>query len=131
MGAEGDIYAYLAVRHFGVQIYSSVLGLMTSVLGIATSVGSVILSITLERTEFDRLSDASHLALEHRGGRCARRAIRWLITGTFTQSSSVLRPIFGPRSCTRAAAASPFCTQRPGTSTIDVWHRAQTIRRCP
>jgi hypothetical protein len=51
MGAEGDIYAYLAVRHFGVQIYSSVLGLMTAVLGIATSVGSVILSITLERTE--------------------------------------------------------------------------------
>jgi predicted MFS family arabinose efflux permease len=50
MGAEGDIYAYLVVRHFGVQVYSSVLGLTTAVLGIATAVGSVILSITLERT---------------------------------------------------------------------------------
>ena len=51
MGAEGDIYAYLVVRHFGVQIYSSVLGLTTAVLGIATSVGSVILSLTLARTD--------------------------------------------------------------------------------
>jgi predicted MFS family arabinose efflux permease len=51
MGAEGDIYAYLVVRHFGVKVYSSVLGLTTAVLGIATSVGSVILSITLARTD--------------------------------------------------------------------------------
>jgi hypothetical protein len=50
MGAEGDITAYLVVRYFGVQIYSSVLGLMTAVLGIATSIGSVILSITLDWT---------------------------------------------------------------------------------
>lgn len=50
MGAEGDITAYLVVRHFGVQVYSSVLGLMTAVLGIATSIGSVILSITLDWT---------------------------------------------------------------------------------
>jgi MFS family permease len=50
LGAEGDITAYLVARYFGVQIYSSVLGLMTAVLGIATSIGSVILSITLEWT---------------------------------------------------------------------------------
>lgn len=51
MGAEGDITAYLVVKHFGVQIYSSVLGLMTAVLGIATSIGSVLLSITLDWTD--------------------------------------------------------------------------------
>lgn len=51
MGAEGDITAYLVVRYFGVQIYSSVLGLMTAVLGIATSIGSVLLSITLDWTD--------------------------------------------------------------------------------
>jgi len=50
MGAEGDVYAYLAVRHFGVQIYSSVLGLTTAVLGIATSLGSILLSMTLAWT---------------------------------------------------------------------------------
>ena len=50
LDAEGDITAYLVARYFGVQIYSSVLGLMTAVLGIATSIGSVILSITLDWT---------------------------------------------------------------------------------
>jgi MFS family permease len=43
-GAEGDIAGYLVVRHFGVKIYSSVLGLVIASLGAATSIGAIILS---------------------------------------------------------------------------------------
>ncbi|HEY0917348.1 MAG TPA: MFS transporter, partial [Solimonas sp.] len=49
-GAEGDIAGYLVVRHFGVEIYSSVLGLCIAALGLATAVGAVLLSRFLDWT---------------------------------------------------------------------------------
>lgn len=49
-GAEGDIAGYLVVRHFGVEIYSSVLGLTIAALGMASALGAVILSRTLDAT---------------------------------------------------------------------------------
>lgn len=49
-GAEGDIAGYLVVRHFGMQIYSSVLGLIIASLGVASALGAVLLSQALKRT---------------------------------------------------------------------------------
>jgi hypothetical protein len=50
LGAEGDVMGYLTVRYFGVEIYSSVLGIVTA--GVATSftLGSLLLSLTLRAT---------------------------------------------------------------------------------
>jgi MFS family permease len=50
-GAEGDIAGYLVVRHFGVKIYSSVLGLVIASLGAATSIGAIILSQLLKPSD--------------------------------------------------------------------------------
>jgi MFS family permease len=50
-GAEGDIAGYLVVRHFGVKIYSSVLGLVIASLGAATSIGAIILSQMLKPSD--------------------------------------------------------------------------------
>lgn len=50
-GAEGDVGAYLVARHFGLDIYSSVLGLVTASIGIGTALGTVMLSITLVVSE--------------------------------------------------------------------------------
>lgn len=49
-GAEGDIAGYLVVRHFGVGVYSSVLGLCIAALGLATALGAVLLSRMLQGT---------------------------------------------------------------------------------
>lgn len=49
-GAEGDIAGYLVVRHFGVGIYSSVLGLTIAALGMASALGAVLLSGFLAAT---------------------------------------------------------------------------------
>lgn len=43
-GAEGDIAGYLVVKHFGLGIYSSVLGLIIAALGCASALGSILLS---------------------------------------------------------------------------------------
>ena len=50
LGAEGDVMGYLTVRYFGVEIYSSVLGIVTA--GVATSfaLGAFVLSSTLRAT---------------------------------------------------------------------------------
>jgi hypothetical protein len=50
LGAEGDVMGYLTVRYFGVEIYSSVLGIVTA--GVATSfaLGSLLLNLTLRAT---------------------------------------------------------------------------------
>src|SRR3546814_20935237 len=42
--------AYLVMRYFGVQVYSSVLGLAVAAVGIASAIGSVLLSRTLGAT---------------------------------------------------------------------------------
>jgi integral membrane sensor domain MASE1 len=47
-GGEGDILGYLAVRYFGIEVYSTVLGCVTAAIGAAIALGSVLLSITLK-----------------------------------------------------------------------------------
>lgn len=49
-GAEGDVVAYLVARRFGVQIYSSVMGLMTACMSASTALGASLLSVTLAST---------------------------------------------------------------------------------
>lgn len=49
-GAEGDTLAYLVVRHFGVELYSTVLGLITAVIVLSNTLGAGILSLTLAQT---------------------------------------------------------------------------------
>lgn len=49
-GAEGDIVAFLVARQFGVEIYSSVLGLLTAAMSFATAGGALLLSYTLAAT---------------------------------------------------------------------------------
>lgn len=49
-GAEGDIVAFLVARHFGVQIYSSVMGLLTCAMSMSAAMGAVLLSVTMART---------------------------------------------------------------------------------
>lgn len=49
-GAEGDIVGYLVAKRFGVQIYGSVMGLLTAIMSASASLGAILLSITLART---------------------------------------------------------------------------------
>jgi MFS family permease len=49
-GAEGDVVAYLVARQFGVEVYSSVMGLLTMVMSFSTAVGAGLLSLILART---------------------------------------------------------------------------------
>jgi MFS family permease len=49
-GAEGDVVAYLVARRFGVNIYSSVMGLMTAFMSASTALGATLLSFTLAAT---------------------------------------------------------------------------------
>lgn len=49
-GAEGDIVAYLVARHFGVGIYSSVMGLLTCGISFSTASGAALLSVTMAAT---------------------------------------------------------------------------------
>lgn len=49
-GAEGDVIAYLVARRFGVEIYSSVMGLMTAFMSASTALGASLLSVTLAMT---------------------------------------------------------------------------------
>jgi hypothetical protein len=50
-GAESDIMAYAVVRYFGMDNYSTVLGLLTSAAAGAMTVGAILLSIVLARTD--------------------------------------------------------------------------------
>jgi predicted MFS family arabinose efflux permease len=49
-GAEGDVVAFLVARHFGVAIYSSVMGLLTAVMSISTASGAWLLGWSMERS---------------------------------------------------------------------------------
>jgi MFS family permease len=49
-GAEGDIITYMVVEHFGVRIFSTVMGLMTGVISVAAALGAVVISVTLRMT---------------------------------------------------------------------------------
>ena len=50
MGAEGDILAYLVIRHFGVSTVSTILGLVTATIALAGTTGALALSIILRTT---------------------------------------------------------------------------------
>lgn len=47
-GAEGDVVAFLVARHFGVAIYSSVMGLLTFVMSFSTASGAWLLGWTMQ-----------------------------------------------------------------------------------
>jgi MFS family permease len=47
IGGEGDVAAYLVMRHFRPQVYSSVLGLITAAMSIAAALGAVVMSYTV------------------------------------------------------------------------------------
>lgn len=49
-GAEGDILGFLVARHFGVDIYGSVMGLLTFATASSTAIGALLLSVTLAKT---------------------------------------------------------------------------------
>ncbi len=49
-GAEGDIVAFLVAKRFGLDVYSSVMGLLTAIMSLSTSLGAGLLSWTLTRT---------------------------------------------------------------------------------
>lgn len=49
-GAEGDVVAYLVARRFGVEIYSSVMGLLTACMSASTALGAALLSLILSAT---------------------------------------------------------------------------------
>lgn len=46
-GAEGDLVAFLVARHFGVQIYGSVMGLLTFTMSFSTASGAMLLGLTM------------------------------------------------------------------------------------
>jgi predicted MFS family arabinose efflux permease len=49
-GAEGDIVGFLVARQFGVQIYGSVMGLLTCAISFSTASGAALLSVTMAAT---------------------------------------------------------------------------------
>ncbi|MFT3964835.1 MAG: MFS transporter [Sphingobium sp.] len=50
-GAESDIMGYAVARYFGMENYSSVLGLLMAAAGAAMTTGSILLSAILARTD--------------------------------------------------------------------------------
>jgi predicted MFS family arabinose efflux permease len=49
-GAEGDLIAFIVARQFGVNVYSSVMGLVTFVTSFSTASGAMLLGYILDRT---------------------------------------------------------------------------------
>lgn len=49
-GAEGDVVAYLVAKRFGIDVYSSVMGLITAITSASTSIGAILLGYTLGTT---------------------------------------------------------------------------------
>ncbi len=47
-GAEGDVIAYLVARRFSLQIYSTVLSILSAAIGVSSALGALILSRTLQ-----------------------------------------------------------------------------------
>jgi MFS family permease len=48
LGAESDVLAYLSMKYFRLEIYSTVLGMILGTLALAIATGSFILSLTLK-----------------------------------------------------------------------------------
>jgi predicted MFS family arabinose efflux permease len=49
-GGEADIIPYLVARYFGIEIYSTVLGLLSAAMGVAMALGNGMLGIVLHQT---------------------------------------------------------------------------------
>ena len=49
LGAEGDVWAYLARRYFRPEMYGTVLGLVFSAMALSTGLGALLLSQTLKQ----------------------------------------------------------------------------------
>jgi hypothetical protein len=49
-GADGDIIAYLAMKYFKMEIYSTVVGFSLAALSLSTSGGSALMSLLLKLT---------------------------------------------------------------------------------
>ena len=49
-GGEGDIIPYLVTRYFGIEIFSTVFGLLTAAIGSAMALGNGLLGLTLDST---------------------------------------------------------------------------------
>lgn len=50
-GSEGDVIAFLVVRYFGIEVFSTVLGLLTAAMGGAMTAGAMVLGVSLELTD--------------------------------------------------------------------------------
>jgi MFS family permease len=50
LGAEGDVWAYLARRYFRPELYGTVLGLVFSAMALSTGLGALLLSQTLKQS---------------------------------------------------------------------------------
>ncbi|MFT4026492.1 MAG: MFS transporter [Novosphingobium sp.] len=50
LGAESDILAFIVARKFGIDIFSSVMGLLTMAISLSVTIGSGLLSLTLKLT---------------------------------------------------------------------------------
>jgi predicted MFS family arabinose efflux permease len=50
IGGEGDVAAYLVMRHFQPQVYSTVLGLVCAAMSVAAAIGAVVMSYTVRAT---------------------------------------------------------------------------------
>lgn len=50
-GAEGDVIAYLVARRFSLDIYSTVLSLLSAAIGVSSALGALILSRMLHGTD--------------------------------------------------------------------------------
>ena len=49
-GGEGDIMPYLVMRHFGITVFSTVVGMLTAAIGLVMGLGNLLLAYTLEAT---------------------------------------------------------------------------------
>ena len=50
-GGEGDILPYLVVRHFGITVFSTVVGMLSAAIGLVMGLGNLLLAYTLGVTE--------------------------------------------------------------------------------
>jgi MFS family permease len=67
-GAEGDLFSYLVARHFNVNLYGSVFGMVTAGVTSAAALGALLLSFTLEETGTFALFIAISVAVTVIGG---------------------------------------------------------------
>ena len=51
IGAEGDLTSFMVARYFGLEVYSTVMGLVFTAIFLASAVGALTLSLTLKATD--------------------------------------------------------------------------------